>query len=105
MSNILLIDQAGNLGGTAVFMSDTTFIGDVTSAHNLLGCDELNKRPIIRDQYGNINIHESIRIEDLSLSGTVISEAAVMAGTTQKINLDHFLDSLVLKSVPQEIYG
>ncbi|XP_069180722.1 LOW QUALITY PROTEIN: uncharacterized protein [Procambarus clarkii] len=96
VSNILLVDQIGNLGGTVTFMADVTFIGDITV---------LNSRPIIKDQYGNVNIQESVRVEHLTVTGNIVSDAAVVVGLSQKVDLAHFLDALVLKSVPQEIYG
>ncbi|KAG7173760.1 hypothetical protein Hamer_G018906, partial [Homarus americanus] len=87
MSQVLMTDQTGYLGGTAIFLQNLTFLGDVMSKEDTLGECDLKK------------------MKYLTIIGTVNSAAAVLAGTAQKVDLEYFLNTLVLKSQTQDING
>ncbi|XP_042213153.1 uncharacterized protein LOC121860162 [Homarus americanus] len=108
MSQVLMTDQTGYLGGTAIFLQNLTFLGDVMSKEDTLGeCDlkKLDKLAIQKDKYGNIEIYSPVQMKYLTIIGTVNSAAAVLAGTAQKVDLEYFLNTLVLKSQTQDING
>ncbi|XP_071544738.1 uncharacterized protein [Panulirus ornatus] len=108
VNELLLTDQVGYLGGSVTFMKNLTFLGDITVSTDLLGgCDvkELDARAVQKDQEGNVNIYSPFRVEYLTVMGNVISEAPVLVGTAQKVDLEHFFNTLVLRSSRQDIYG
>lgn len=52
---------------------------------------------------GSLHVYGPLRVENLYVNGTLDAPAGVWIG--DKVNLDTFLGSLVLKSKAQTIYG
>ncbi|ROT80194.1 polehole-like protein [Penaeus vannamei] len=104
-SDLLLLDQDGFLEGTVVF-EENVVMSSVLSGTGLLdGCDvmELEMSASWNKSVGEVDIFSPVNLHKLVVKENAISEI-ILAGSS-KINVQHFLETLVRKSSDQEITG
>ncbi|XP_071543754.1 uncharacterized protein [Panulirus ornatus] len=106
MDTIMLVDEAGQVGGKVTFTEDLNLFDGLSSDSNVLdGCNiaELQNGAIWKDE-GDVTIDSDVIVDNLIIEGNVKASAditAVKAGN--KVDVKHFLNSLVLKSSDQSI--
>ncbi|KAK4315661.1 hypothetical protein Pmani_013124 [Petrolisthes manimaculis] len=105
MNDVLFINREGSLTGTTTFTHKLTIYGDVTIPTSGPSCDlsQLSNQTLGSD--GMLRVYSNVRVERLSLDGSVQSSSPLLVGAEQPIQLQRFLDSLVLKSESQTISG
>ncbi|XP_071539305.1 uncharacterized protein [Panulirus ornatus] len=107
MDTIMLVDEAGHVGGKVTFTEDLNLDGLSSDSNVLDGCNiaELQNGAIWKDK-GDVTVDFDVIVDTLIIEGNVKASAditAVKAGN--KVDVKHFLNSLVLKSSDQSITG
>ncbi|KAG7170904.1 putative polehole-like 2, partial [Homarus americanus] len=107
VTDLLLINEVGYVGGTVTFANNVTFLGGLNSTTGVLdGCDVLkaNEHAIWKSEKGGTSLNLPVVIGKLTITGSATASGSILADS---INMDimHFLATLVLKSSDQEITG
>ncbi|XP_069173442.1 uncharacterized protein [Procambarus clarkii] len=106
MDTIMLVDEGRDVAGLVTFAEEVAFFGLTSDTDVLDGCDlgKLQSGAMWKDG-SDLKIDSEVMIDTLVIEGEAIASevSAVKAGN--KVDVVHFLDTLVLKSSDQVITG
>ncbi|XP_071533119.1 uncharacterized protein [Panulirus ornatus] len=106
MDTIMLVDEAGHVGGKVTFTEDLNLLDGLSSDSNVLDgrcIAELQNGAIWKDE-GDVTVDSDVIVDTLIIEGNVKASADITAVEARnKVDVKHFLNSLVLKSSDQSI--